>query len=36
MKMRRKLMKSGTMGIVAGMIGLGAATTMLMKRSRQK
>ena len=36
MTMRKKLMKHKTMGMVAGMIGLGAATTMLMKRSRQK
>ncbi len=36
MNMRRRLMKPGTMGMVAGMIGLGAATSMLMKRSRQK
>lgn len=36
MRMRKKLMKSRTMGMVAGMIGLGAAATMLMNKSRQK
>ncbi len=36
MKMRKKLMKNNTMGMVAGIIGLGAAATMLMKRSRQR
>jgi hypothetical protein len=36
MMMRRKLMRPRTMGMVAGMIGLGAAATMLMNKSRQK
>lgn len=36
MMMRRKLMKPKTMGMVAGMIGLGAAASMLMNKSRQK
>jgi hypothetical protein len=36
MNMRRKLMKPRNMGMVAGMVGLGALATMLMKRSRQQ
>jgi hypothetical protein len=35
MMMRRKQMNSRTMGIAAGIIGIGAAAAMLMKRSRQ-
>jgi len=33
--MHKKLMKSKTIGMAAGIIGLGAAAAMLMKRSRR-
>jgi hypothetical protein len=34
--MRKRLVKPGTMGMAAGIISLGAAVTMLIRKSRQK